>query len=48
MERSVFRELHVTGQVPRQSDPKGSAAINVSAITQELLTKLAALAEAAA
>jgi chromosome partitioning protein len=48
MERSVFRELHVTGLVPRQSDPKSSAAMNVSTITKELLTKLAALAEAAA
>jgi chromosome partitioning protein len=48
VERAAFRELHVTGQVPRQAEPASSAATNVSAITQELLTRLAALAEAAA
>jgi chromosome partitioning protein len=48
LERAAFRELHVTGQVPRQADPGGSAAANVSALTQELLTRLAALQEAAA
>jgi chromosome partitioning protein len=47
-ERAAFRELHLTGQTPRQADPKGSAAANVTAITQELLTRLAALHEAAA
>lgn len=48
LERAAFRELHLTGQVPRQADPGGSAAANVSALTQELLTRLAALQEAAA
>ena len=37
MERAGFRELHVTGKVPRQLDPKGSAASNVSNLTAELL-----------
>ena len=48
LERTAFRELHLTGQVPRQSNPKGGAAANVTAITQELLTHLAALQETAA
>jgi chromosome partitioning protein len=48
LERAAFRELHLTGQVPRQADPGGAAAANVSALTQELLTRLAALQEAAA
>ena len=48
LERAAFRELHLTGQVPRQSNPQGAAAANVRAITEELLSRLAALAEAAA
>lgn len=48
IERAAFRELHLTGQTPRQTDPKSAAAANVRAITQELLTRLAALQEAAA
>lgn len=48
LERAAFRELHLTGQAPRQSNPKGGAAANVTAITQELLTRLAALQETAA
>jgi chromosome partitioning protein len=48
LERAIFRELHLTGQVPRQSEPNRSAARNVTAITQELLTRLASLAEAVA
>jgi chromosome partitioning protein len=48
IERAAFRELHVTGTVPRQTDPQGSTAANVSAITQELLSRLAALQEVAA
>jgi len=47
MERAAFRELHITGQVPRQSDPNGSAAANVAAFTAELLQAIATLAEAA-
>jgi chromosome partitioning protein len=47
MERAAFREIHITGQVPRQIDPKGSAAQNVAAITAELLEQIARLREAA-
>ncbi|MBV9577399.1 MAG: ParA family protein [Chloroflexi bacterium] len=47
MERAAFRELHITGQVPRQIDPNGSAAANVAAFTTELLQTIATLAEAA-
>jgi chromosome partitioning protein len=47
MERAAFREIHITGQVPRQIDPKGSAARNVAAITAELLDQIARLREAA-
>lgn len=48
LERAAFRKLHLTGQVPRQGDPTGSAAANITAITQELLTRLERLREAAA
>lgn len=48
LERAAFRELHLTGKTPRQVDPKGATAANVSAITQELLTRLESLQEAAA
>jgi chromosome partitioning protein len=47
MERAAFRELHLTGRVPRQVDPKGTAATNVGAITAELLSSLEKLTEAA-
>jgi chromosome partitioning protein len=47
LERAAYRELHLTGKVPRESDPKGSAAANVAAITKELLGRLAGLQEAA-
>lgn len=47
MERAAFREIHITGKVPRQVDPSGSAAANVAAFTAELLEHIATLAEAA-
>jgi chromosome partitioning protein len=47
MERAAFREFHLTGLVPRQVDPKSPAAVNVQAITAELLLNLEKLAEAA-
>jgi chromosome partitioning protein len=47
MERAAFREIHITGTVPRQVDPNGSAAANVAAVTAELLQRLASLQEAA-
>jgi chromosome partitioning protein len=46
-ELAAFRELHITGQVPQQIDAKSSAALNVSAITTELLANLEKLAVAA-
>ena len=48
LERAAFRELHLTGRVPRQVDPNGAAAANVAAIATELLAKLAALSQEAA
>jgi chromosome partitioning protein len=47
MERAAFRELHLTGQTPRQVDPKSTTAANVGAITAELLSNLEKLTEAA-
>jgi len=47
MERAAFRELHITGQVPRQADRGGAAAANVTALAAEVLGRLRALAEAA-
>ena len=47
MERVAFKEMHLTGKTPRQTDPKGSAAVNVTAITNELLENLEQLAKAA-
>jgi chromosome partitioning protein len=41
MERAAFREMHVTGKAPGQTDPKGAAAANVAAIAEELLVRLA-------
>jgi chromosome partitioning protein len=47
MERAAFREIHITGKVPRQVDPEGTAAANVAAVTAELLQQIAKLREAA-
>jgi chromosome partitioning protein len=40
MERAAFREIHLTGKVPRQVDPKSAAAMNVAAVTREVLERL--------
>jgi chromosome partitioning protein len=40
MERAAFRAIHLTGQVPRQEEPRGAAAANVSALMQEVLAQL--------
>lgn len=48
MERAAFRELHITGRVPRQTDPNGSAAANVTAFKAEMIERISSLAEAAA
>lgn len=47
MERAAFREMHITGKVPRQADPKGGAATNVASLTVEVMERLKQLAEAA-
>lgn len=47
MERAAFRELHLTGNPPRQADANSSAATNVRAIAGELLTNLEKMAVAA-
>lgn len=47
LERAAFREIHITGQVPRQTDPSGGPATNISALTVEVLNRLKQLAEAA-
>lgn len=46
MERSAYREIHITGRVPRQADPQSAAAINVSALAAEVLAQIAKLKEA--
>jgi chromosome partitioning protein len=47
MERAAFREMHLTGKTPRQTDPNSSATANIAAITNELLANLETLAKAA-
>ncbi len=47
MERAAFREMHITGKAPRQTDGRSAAAVNVSVLTAELLTRLERLTEAA-
>jgi chromosome partitioning protein len=48
MERAAFREIHITGMVPRQKDPCGGPANNVAALTAELLEYIGKLQAAAA
>jgi chromosome partitioning protein len=48
MERAAFRDIHISGMVPRQKDPKGGPAANVAALTAELLESIARLQDAAA
>ena len=40
MERAAFQAIHLTGKVPRQTEPKGAAALNVTAIAQEVMERL--------
>ena len=47
MERAAFREMYITGQVPRQTDPTGGPAANISALAVEVMERLKQLAEAA-
>ena len=46
MERAAFRAIHLTGKVPRQTEPKGQAAGNIAALTQEVLEHLQVKEEA--
>lgn len=45
IERMAFREMHITGEVPRQRDPESPAAENVTAVTRAILNILAAQTE---
>ena len=47
MERAAFRDIHISGMVPRQKEPSGGPAGNVAALTGELLESIAQLKEAA-
>ena len=47
MERAEFRDIHISGMVPRQKEPSGGPAGNVAALTGELLESIAQLKEAA-
>jgi chromosome partitioning protein len=40
MERAAFQAIHLTGKVPRQSEPKSAAAVNVTALAQEVMESL--------
>jgi chromosome partitioning protein len=47
MERAAFRDIHISGLVPRQKDPKSGPSQNVAALTAELLDLVAKLQVAA-
>jgi chromosome partitioning protein len=47
MERAAYTSIHITGRVPRQVDPTGAAAANVTALTAEILGRIMAVREAA-
>ena len=47
MERAAFRDIHLTGQVPRQEEPESAAALNIAALMQEVLAQLQVKEEAA-
>jgi chromosome partitioning protein len=48
MERAAFRDIHISGMVPRQRDQASGPAVNVAAIAAELLKSVAKLKEQAA
>jgi chromosome partitioning protein len=48
MERAAYRDIHISGMVPRQKNPTGGPAANVAAVTAELLESIASLRETAA
>jgi chromosome partitioning protein len=43
MERAAFRDIHISGMVPRQKNAQGGPASNVAAITAELLESISRL-----
>jgi chromosome partitioning protein len=48
LERAAFREIHISGLVPRQLDPNSGPALNIAAIATEVLERLKTIVEAAA
>lgn len=40
MERVAYQAMHLTGKVPRQTEPKGGAAENVTSLAHEVLDSL--------
>jgi len=44
-ERNVFRSIHITGKVPRQSNPKDKGVTNIAEITAEVLQQLEQLSK---
>ena len=46
MERAAFQAIHLTGKVPRQSEPKSAAAENVAALAREVIESLQVKEEA--
>jgi chromosome partitioning protein len=48
MERAAYRDIHISGMVPRQKAPNGAPAANVTALTAELLRSIAKLQEVSA
>ena len=47
MERSAFQAIHLNGKVPRQTEPQGAAAANVTALGNEVMEWLKAVEKAA-
>jgi chromosome partitioning protein len=47
MERAAYRDIHISGMVPRQKDAKSGPSANVSAVAAELLACIEKLQEAA-
>ena len=47
LERNAFRSIHITGKVPRQSNPKDKGVANIADITAEVVQRLERLSEGA-
>jgi chromosome partitioning protein len=47
MERAAYRDIHISGMVPRQKDPNSGPAANITALASELLASIEKLREAA-